>query len=191
MTGAIRIKRVYEHPSSDDGKRILVDRIWPRGLSREAAALDLWLKDIAPSTELRKWFGHDPSRFTEFRDRYRKELKDNPDPVAEVASLAHQGDVTLLYAAHDEQDNNAVVLAEYLKDQASAVDDLALQLFLDRWRGHAASLLRRHNAQGYEMVGAASRMESMDARIPCSILRLGLPSSTSPGPALSRFGQGA
>lgn len=117
MKGTIRIKRVYEQPSPDDGKRVLIDRIWPRGLSREAAALDLWLKDIAPSTELRKWFGHDPSRFAEFRDRYRKELSENPDPVAELAALARRGDMTLLYAAHDEQDNNAVVLAEYLKKQ--------------------------------------------------------------------------
>ena len=113
----IRIRRIYEPPSGDDGRRILVDRIWPRGLSRKAADLDLWLKDIAPSTQLRKWFAHDPSRFAAFRDRYRKELEENQQAVAELTALARQGDVTLLYAAHDEHINQAVVLADYLKEQ--------------------------------------------------------------------------
>ena len=117
MKGTIAVKRIYEPPSDKDGQRILVDRIWPRGVSREAAALDLWLKDIAPSTELRKWFGHDPSRAKGFRDRYRAELDSNPEAVAELCSLADKGDVTLLYAAHDEQANNATVLAEYLEDR--------------------------------------------------------------------------
>ncbi len=113
----IRIKRIYEPPKKGDGRRVLVDRIWPRGVSREAAALDLWLKDIAPSTELRKWFGHDPSRYADFRNRYRQELDENPQPVAELAALAKQGDVLLLYSAHDEQFNQAVVLAEYLNER--------------------------------------------------------------------------
>lgn len=117
MKGTIAVKRIYEPPSGKDGQRVLVDRIWPRGVSREAAALDLWLKDIAPSTELRKWFGHDPSRAAGFRDRYRAELDSNPEAIAELCSTADKGDVTLLYAAHDEQANNATVLAEYLEDR--------------------------------------------------------------------------
>lgn len=117
MKGSIAVKRIYEPPSDKDGQRVLVDRIWPRGVSREAAVLDLWLKDIAPSTELRKWFGHDPSRAAGFRDRYRAELASNPEAVAELCALADKGDVTLLYAAHDEQANNATVLAEYLEDR--------------------------------------------------------------------------
>jgi uncharacterized protein YeaO (DUF488 family) len=112
----IRIKRVYEPPANDYGQRVLVDRIWPRGVSRESAALDLWLKDIAPSTLLRKWFGHDPSRFAAFRDRYRQELEENPQSVAELATLVKKGDVVLLYSAHDEKNNQAVVLAEYLNE---------------------------------------------------------------------------
>jgi uncharacterized protein YeaO (DUF488 family) len=113
----IRIKRIYEPPAKGDGQRVLVDRIWPRGVSRKAAALDLWLKDIAPSTPLRKWFGHDPSRFAAFRDRYRRELEENPGPVSELAALARQGNVLLLYSAHDEHNNQAVVLAEYLSER--------------------------------------------------------------------------
>lgn len=117
MKGALRIKRIYEPPARKDGQRVLVDRIWPRGVTREAAALDLWLKEIAPSTELRKWFGHDPSRYAEFRDRYRRELEAQPDAVAEICALAGKGDVTLLYGAHDEHANQAVVLAEYLAER--------------------------------------------------------------------------
>jgi len=113
----IRVKRIYEPPEKGEGQRVLVDRIWPRGVSSDAAALDLWLKDIAPSTELRKWFGHDPSRFADFRNRYRQELEDNPQPVAELAALAKRGDVVLLYSAHDEHCNQAVVLAEYLEER--------------------------------------------------------------------------
>jgi uncharacterized protein YeaO (DUF488 family) len=113
----IGIKRIYEPPAKGDGRRVLVDRVWPRGVSREAAALDLWLKDVAPSTQLRKWFGHDPSRFTAFRDRYRQELDQNPQPVAELAALAKLGDLVLLYSAHDELNNQAVVLAEYLRER--------------------------------------------------------------------------
>lgn len=117
MMGRIRLKRIYEPPSKDDGRRILVDRIWPRGVRRDAAALDLWLKDIAPSAELRKWFGHDPSRFADFRDRYRRELEANPEAVDRLCSLGRQGDVTLLYAAHDEHINHAVVLVEYIGER--------------------------------------------------------------------------
>ncbi len=122
MTHTLHIKRVYEAPARNDGKRVLVDRIWPRGLSKEAAALDLWLKEIAPSTDLRKWFGHEPSRFDEFRKRYRKELDANPDVVEELCALADKSNVTLLYAAHDEQANQAVVLGEYLEDKGYRFD---------------------------------------------------------------------
>jgi uncharacterized protein YeaO (DUF488 family) len=106
----IKLKRAYDPPSPEDGKRILVDRLWPRGISKEKAALDQWMKEIAPSTELRKWFGHDPKRWTEFRRRYAEELRQHPDLVAKLRSLAKQGTVTLVYAARDETHNDAVVL---------------------------------------------------------------------------------
>ena len=111
----IAIKRVYEAPEPTDGTRVLIDRIWPRGLTKEKAALDLWLKDVAPSTDLRKWFGHDPARWDAFRRRYRDELDAMPDAVARLRDLAKQGKLTLLYGAHDEAHNNAVVLAAYLR----------------------------------------------------------------------------
>ena len=120
--GFIRIKRIYDAPASTDGKRVLVDRIWPRGVSKESATLDLWLKDIAPSTELRKWFGHDPKRFVQFRDCYRKELEANTDVVNELRHLADHNDVTLLYAARDSRANHAIVLAEFLDDQGIHFD---------------------------------------------------------------------
>ena len=111
----IAIKRVYAAPERTDGTRVLIDRIWPRGLTKEKAALDLWLKDVAPSTDLRKWFGHDPARWDAFRRRYRDELDAMPDAVARLRDLAKQGKLTLLYGAHDEAHNNAVVLAAYLR----------------------------------------------------------------------------
>jgi uncharacterized protein YeaO (DUF488 family) len=110
----IRLKRAYDPPSRDDGTRILVDRLWPRGISKEKAALDQWMKEIAPSTELRTWFAHDPKRWTEFRRRYTKELRRHSDLVAELRSLARAGSVTLVYAAHDEAHNDAVVLRDLL-----------------------------------------------------------------------------
>jgi len=113
--GVIRIKRIYDAPSRDDGSRVLIDRIWPRGVSKKEAQLDLWLKDVAPSTELRKWFGHDPSRFEDFTKRYKAELAENSSSVNKLCELAHNDDVSLLYAAHDEDINHAVVLAEYLQ----------------------------------------------------------------------------
>jgi uncharacterized protein YeaO (DUF488 family) len=112
----IRIKRVYEPPDGKDGARVLVDRLWPRGLKKEDAALAIWLKDIAPSDELRRWFGHDPARWTEFVRRYRAELAHKDDAAAQLGSLASQGPVTLLYAAHDSEHNNAVALAQWLQD---------------------------------------------------------------------------
>src|SRR5687768_17996837 len=99
----IKIKRVYEQPDKDDGVRILVDRLWPRGLTKEKAAVDLWLKEIAPSTELRKWFGHDPAKWKEFQKRYRQELKNNKEQVSILDEQFKKGVVTLVYGAKDEQ----------------------------------------------------------------------------------------
>ena len=112
---AIRIKRVYDPPAEDDGVRVLVDRLWPRGVRKEDAAVTLWLKDIAPSTELRKWFGHDPARWAEFGRRYRAELKHNEEAVAHLVALSARGPVTLVYGAHDVEHNHALVLAGYLR----------------------------------------------------------------------------
>ncbi|HWW63355.1 MAG TPA: DUF488 domain-containing protein [Sphingomonadaceae bacterium] len=112
----IRIKRVYEPPAKGDGARILVDRIWPRGLSKEKAQLTLWLKEIAPSTGLRKWFGHDPARWAEFQRRYRLELEANGAAVGELREVLKQGPATLLYGAHDEAHNQAVALADWLHE---------------------------------------------------------------------------
>ena len=109
----IQIKRVYEKPDAKDGFRILVDRLWPRGLTKEKAALDLWLKDIAPSTDLRKWFNHDPEKWKEFQKRYRKELKENKEAVDTLKEHLKKGTVTLLYAARDEAHNEAEVLKDY------------------------------------------------------------------------------
>ena len=110
----IRIKRVYEQPEDDDGMRILVDRLWPRGLTKAKADVDLWLKDIAPSTELRKWFGHDPAKWTEFKKQYRSELNKNKEPLVLLKEQTEKGTVTLVYAAKDEAHNEAVVLQEIL-----------------------------------------------------------------------------
>lgn len=110
----VKIKRVYEHPEKEDGTRILVDRLWPRGLTKAKAALDLWLKEIAPSTELRKWFGHDPDKWTEFKSRYRAELKKNDEPLTLLKKQIEKGAVTLVYGAKDEEHNEAVVLQEFL-----------------------------------------------------------------------------
>ncbi|MBV9529869.1 MAG: DUF488 domain-containing protein [Bradyrhizobium sp.] len=111
----IRIKRVYEPPHGSDGTRVLVDRLWPRGLRKEKAALACWLKEIAPSKRLREWFGHEPERYGEFARRYRAELAGNKEEVARLLDLAKQGSLTLLYAAHDEEHNHALVLADYLR----------------------------------------------------------------------------
>ncbi|HEY3777740.1 MAG TPA: DUF488 domain-containing protein [Rhizomicrobium sp.] len=114
---AVHIKRAYEPPKSSDGTRVLVDRIWPRGLGRERAAVDVWLKEIAPTNELRKWFGHDPARWNDFQTRYRAELKRSDGAVNELRALIRKGPVTLLYGARDEAHNNAVALAAYLKSK--------------------------------------------------------------------------
>lgn len=108
----IRIKRVYEKPESRDGRRILVDRVWPRGVKKEQAKIDLWLKDIAPSMRLRKWFGHDPEKWDEFRKRYRDELGRNREAVSILRKELEKGPVTLVYSAKDEAHNQAVVIRE-------------------------------------------------------------------------------
>ena len=113
----VAIKRVYDQPEPGDGTRILVDRLWPRGLSKERAKVDTWLKEVAPSNELRKWFGHDPEKFAEFRRRYEAELESEPgqEALARLRDLAMQGPVTLVFAAHDSEHNNAVVLRDLLR----------------------------------------------------------------------------
>jgi uncharacterized protein YeaO (DUF488 family) len=110
------IKRVYDPPGANDGARVLVDRLWPRGLRKESATLTLWLKEIAPSPELRTWFGHDPARWAEFEQRYRAELAGNDTAVSQLIDSLKHGRVTLLYAAHDPRHNHAVVLEAYLRD---------------------------------------------------------------------------
>ncbi len=112
----MKIKRVYEEPSRDDGMRILVDRLWPRGLTKEKASIDLWLKEIAPSTGLRKWFGHDPDKWKEFIKRYHQELRNNKEQVSLLKEKIKKGTVTLVYGAKDEKHNEALVLKEWLGD---------------------------------------------------------------------------
>lgn len=112
--GRIQIKRVYEAPEASDGFRVLVDRLWPRGVAKQRAALDLWMKDLAPSTELRRWFGHDPKRWKEFQARYRAELEQHATDLAELRSRARKGTVTLLFGARDVEHNEAVVLRDVL-----------------------------------------------------------------------------
>ncbi len=110
-----QLKRAYDGASPQDGYRILVDRLWPRGLSKEKASIDLWLKEIAPSPELRKWFGHDPAKWEQFRQRYWQELKDRPELVQQIRQQSRKGKVTLVYSAKDEEHNDAVALKEYLE----------------------------------------------------------------------------
>jgi uncharacterized protein YeaO (DUF488 family) len=110
----IQLKRIYEAGSKDDGYRILVDRLWPRGFTKEKAALDLWLKEIAPSNELRKWFGHDPDKWKEFQKKYRQELKQNKEAVDILNDYIQKGKVTLLYAAKDEEHNEAQVIKDFI-----------------------------------------------------------------------------
>src|SRR5688500_4088170 len=110
----IKIKRAYEKSDKEDGVRILVDRLWPRGLTKEKAGIDVWLKEIAPSTELRKWFGHDPDKWKEFQKRYRQELKNNKEQVAVLKEQAKKRVVTLVYGAKNEEHNEALVLKELL-----------------------------------------------------------------------------
>lgn len=117
MKMLIKAKRIYDAPAVDDGFRILVDRLWPRGMKKEGAPFDLWLKEIAPSDDLRKWFGHEPAKWPEFKQRYFAELRHKQDLVAIIRQHARAGAVTLLYSAKDEKHNNAVALLEYLQTQ--------------------------------------------------------------------------
>ena len=105
------LKRAYEAPAAGDGRRILVERLWPRGLSKAAAAVDVWAKDCAPSTELRRWFGHDPERWDEFQERYAEELRARPEAVAELRALLAEGDATFVYGSRETEFNAAVALA--------------------------------------------------------------------------------
>ena len=114
-----RLKRVYDQSSKRDGLRILVERLWPRGVSKEKAAVDLWLKELAPSTELRKWFNHEPEKWSEFRKRYWSELEQKGDLLVLLKHRASEGTVTFVYAAHDEAHNSAVALKEFLEERLS------------------------------------------------------------------------
>jgi uncharacterized protein YeaO (DUF488 family) len=114
----IKLKRAYDSAGSGDGTRILIDRLWPRGVKKTDAAIDIWAKDIAPSTALRKWFGHDPARWHEFRRRYSEEINRHRDRVRELRSLARRERITLVFAAHDEAHNDAVVLRKILLGQS-------------------------------------------------------------------------
>ena len=111
----IKIKRVYEQPEKKDGERILVDRLWPRGLTKEKADVDLWLKEIAPSTELRRWFAHDPKKWKTFRRRYETEIRHNDDLIKILKQRARERTVTLIYGARDEKHNEALVLKQFLE----------------------------------------------------------------------------
>jgi len=115
----IKIKRAYEQPHKDDGLRILVDRLWPRGLTKEKASVDLWLKEIAPSTELRKWFAHDPDKWKSFRGRFETELGHNHALIKVLKEKAREGTITLIYGARDEKHNEALVLKQFLERDRS------------------------------------------------------------------------
>jgi uncharacterized protein YeaO (DUF488 family) len=111
----IKLKRAYDPVSPTDGTRLLVERLWPRGLSKEKLKLDGWIREVAPTTELRKWFGHDPAKWRQFRIRYFRELDSQPQSWRSIVSLVRRGTVTLVYSSHDEEHNNAVALREYLQ----------------------------------------------------------------------------
>ena len=117
LMNTVKIKRVYEEPSTDDGYRILVDCLWPQGVVKKKTQLDEWCKDVAPSTELRKWFGHKKERFEEFERRYREELSDKKEELSKIVAVAHVLNITLLYAAKDTQINHAVVLCDVLEEE--------------------------------------------------------------------------
>lgn len=129
----VAIKRVYEAASPEDGERVLVDRIWPRGIAKEAAAVAEWMKEVGPSTELRKWFGHEPARWPEFQRRYRAELAEHDELIDALLERARAGRLTLVYSAKDEARNQAVVIADFLRACAAG-----------RGKGRAKSSPRAH-----------------------------------------------
>lgn len=110
----IQVKRAYEQPTKNDGMRFLVERLWPRGIKKEDLQVEAWIKDVAPSAELRRWFQHDPAKWSQFRQRYFRELEKNPDAWQPLLGRAHRGRVTLIYSAHDTEHNNAIALKEFL-----------------------------------------------------------------------------
>ncbi len=148
----IQVKRVYEKPSRKDGIRILVDRLWPRGLTKERAAVNLWLKEVAPSTALRKWFGHDPARWREFQTRYRKELRQNKDPLELLEMKSNGHTVTLVYGARDEEHKRGAGAEE--DSRRSPVMTLAPCSYLDRKR---PLMQARRSARCYEPSPKESR----------------------------------
>ena len=115
----IELKRAYDPPTPGDGRRVLVDRIWPRGVARDDLRIDAWLKELAPSSGLRKWFGHDPGKWQEFKERYARELDGRPDALASLFEMAKAGRLTLVFGAKDTEHNNAAALREYLERQAT------------------------------------------------------------------------
>lgn len=117
----IRLKRVYDKTAPEDGARFLVERLWPRGVAKASLHMDAWLKEAAPSDALRRWFAHDPAKWTEFRRRYRAELADHPEAVAPIREAARHRTVTLIYSSHDTEHNNAVALKQYLEHRAGRV----------------------------------------------------------------------
>ena len=120
MSTSIQIKRIYDPPAKSDGYRVLVDRLWPRGMKKEAADIDEWAKDLAPSTDLRKWFGHEPRLWSDFERRYTDELKNNDAVKSFAKAHADEATITLLYAAKDEEHNHAIVLKKYLASKFKA-----------------------------------------------------------------------
>lgn len=114
QAGKVKLKRAYDRPTAGDGTRVLIDRLWPRGVTKADAAIDYWFKELAPSTALRKWFGHDPARWQEFRRRYTAEVHEHSEMLNQLRSMARQGTITLVFSAHDELHNDAVVLRDLL-----------------------------------------------------------------------------
>ncbi len=117
MAGSVRLKRVYDPRGRSDGRRFLVERLWPRGIKKEALSLTAWQRDVAPSHELRKWFGHDPAKWQEFSRRYRAELDARPEAWQPLLDAAREGDITLLFSTHDSVHNNAVILQDVLRER--------------------------------------------------------------------------
>ena len=131
----ITLKRVYDPVSRTDGTRFLVERLWPRGVSKAKLRLDAWLKEVAPSTELRRWFSHDPEKWGEFRQRYFRELDSRPEAWQPIVSAARRGTVTLVYSSHDTQHNNAVALQEYVQTKSRRRATSKRAVAADRPRG--------------------------------------------------------